>query len=197
MATGTNDRIALDCSPLTGKFLHSGGTSWRNRVFRCEQTRMLATVNTAAAETLAVLSRCKRIGSLGLEFSRGGTKPGSCEGAIRIRWGEAEWDNAILQGPHLHIATPLYKAPNPTMKHNQDWTSIDFETLAPGALPITAYKPTGDPRTYDGDVYALGTRQEDVATPPEITTASLGDDGRKYRGADPDTRIHSPRTRHM
>ena len=43
--------------------------------------------------------------------------------------GRAEtWDDVILQGPHLFVATPMYKTPNKTMLHNQDWSATDFET---------------------------------------------------------------------
>ncbi len=55
----------------------------------------------------------------------------------------------ILQGPHLHVATPLYKTPNPTMKHKLDWSATDFEALPPDAIPVTAYKPAGDRARYD------------------------------------------------
>ena len=64
-------------------------------------------------------------------------------------WGSATWEDAILQGPHLHVSTPLYKQPNETMKHNQDWTSVDVEALPPNAEPVTAYKPAGDRASYD------------------------------------------------
>ena len=55
----------------------------------------------------------------------------------------------FLQGPHLHVANPAFKSPNSTMKHNQDWSPIDLETLAPDALPVTAYKPAGSREEYD------------------------------------------------
>ena len=35
------------------------------------------------------------------------------------------------------------------MLHNQDWSATDFETLAPDAIPVTAYKPAGDRYDYD------------------------------------------------
>jgi len=43
----------------------------------------------------------------------------------------------------------MYKSPNATMKHNQDWTSTDFEALPADATPVTQYKPAGDRATYD------------------------------------------------
>ncbi|CAM3008320.1 Eco57I restriction-modification methylase domain-containing protein [Actinomyces slackii] len=113
-------------------------------------TPMVSTVNSAAARTLAMLASHPRISSLGLEFSRGWDESiDRQKGRFVQRWGEASWEDAILQGPHIHVSTPLYKAPNATMKHNQDWTSTDFEALPADALPVTQYKPAGDRTTYD------------------------------------------------
>ena len=41
--------------------------------------------------------------------------------------------------------------PNSTLKSNKDWAHTDFEALAPGALPVTAYKPAGDRVAYDAN----------------------------------------------
>ncbi|WP_241228112.1 class I SAM-dependent DNA methyltransferase [Actinobaculum sp. 352] len=113
-------------------------------------TPMVSTVNSAAARTLETLSHNQRVGSLGLEFSAGWHETADFEKGRFIReWGLASWKDAILQGPHLHVSTPLYKQPNETMKHNQDWTSTDFEALPADAQPVTQYKPAGDRATYD------------------------------------------------
>jgi len=111
---------------------------------------MVSTVNSAAARTLTTLATQPRIGSLNLQFSTGWNETTDFQrGLFSKRWGAASWEDAILQGPHLHVSTPLYKQPNKSMKHNQDWTSTDLETLAPSAQPITQYKPAGDRATYD------------------------------------------------
>ncbi|WP_159624791.1 class I SAM-dependent DNA methyltransferase [Actinomyces sp. zg296] len=113
-------------------------------------TPMVSTVNSAAARTLTILASHSRIGSLGLEFSAGWHETADFSKGLFIKtWGEASWEDAILQGPHLHVSTPLYKSPNATMKHNQDWTSTDFEALPAGARPVTQYKPAGDRATYE------------------------------------------------
>ncbi len=57
----------------------------------------------------------------------------------------------IIQGPHLFVATPLYKTPNKTMLHNQDWSTTDFEALPLDAIPATAYKPACDEHQYARD----------------------------------------------
>ncbi|MDO4900569.1 class I SAM-dependent DNA methyltransferase [Actinomyces sp.] len=113
-------------------------------------TPMVSTVNSAAARTLEALSHNQRIGSLGLDFSSGWHETADFKkGRFVKEWGPASWEDAILQGPHLHVSTPLYKQPNETMKHNQDWTSTDFEALPADAQPVTQYKPAGDRATYD------------------------------------------------
>ncbi len=113
-------------------------------------TSMVSTVNSAAAHTLATIATQPRIGSLDLQFSTGWNETTDFKrGLFSKQWGAASWRDAILQGPHLHVSTPLYKQPNKSMKHNQDWTSTDLETLSPSAQPITQYKPAGDRATYD------------------------------------------------
>ena len=115
------------------------------------RARMLYTVNRTAARVLAKLGTAPRTGSLGLEFSAGwNEKTDRVKGRFIQEWGRVNSrDDAILQGPHLHVANPAFKSPNSTMKHNQDWSPIDLETLAPDALPVTAYKPAGSREEYD------------------------------------------------
>ncbi|OLO59953.1 restriction endonuclease subunit M [Actinomyces oris] len=113
-------------------------------------TSMVSTVNSAAARTLTTLATQPRIGDLDLQFSTGWNETTDFQrGLFSKRWGAASWEDAILQGPHLHVSTPLYKQPNKSMKHNLDWTSTDLEALPPSAQPITQYKPAGDRTTYD------------------------------------------------
>ncbi|WP_270887104.1 Eco57I restriction-modification methylase domain-containing protein [Pedococcus sp. 5OH_020] len=113
-------------------------------------TRMLYSVNSAASKTLRRLSMSTRVSGLALHFSPGWHERGDrAKGRFRSRWGEADWSSAILQGPHLSVTTPLAKSPNPSMRHQQDWTSTDIEALPADALPVTAYKPVGDRATYD------------------------------------------------
>ena len=119
---------------------------------------MVSTVNSAASRTLATLATQPRISTLNLQFSSGWHETSDFEkGRFKKIWGPASWDDAILQGPHLHVSTPLYKQPNESMKHNLDWTSTDLEALPTSAQPITQYKPAGDRATYD----RLYTRWDD------------------------------------
>lgn len=113
-------------------------------------TPMVSAVNSAAVRTLETLANQPRLDSLYLQFSRGWDESiDRQKGRFVQKWGTASWDDVILQGPHLHVSTPLYKQPNETMKHQQDWTSTDLEALSTSAQPITQYKPAGDRTTYD------------------------------------------------
>ena len=113
-------------------------------------TPMVSTVNSAATRTLSTLAAQTRIGSLDLQFSRGWDESiDRQKGRFIQRWGQSSWEDAILQGPHLYVSTPLYKQPNETMRHQQDWTSTDLEALPTSVTPITQYKPAGDRDTYD------------------------------------------------
>ncbi|WP_242686869.1 hypothetical protein [Dermacoccus nishinomiyaensis] len=67
-----------------------------------------------------------------------------------LRWGASSWEeDAILLGTHLFVGNPFNKAPNETLKNFRDTTEYDLEALAECALPVTAYKPTGDRGEYD------------------------------------------------
>jgi hypothetical protein len=114
-------------------------------------TRMVYTVNRSTAAVLDKLAAAPRIGSLGLQFSRGWDESiDRKKGYFDSEWGVPEsWDSVILQGPHIYVANPYYKQPNPTMLHNQDWTAIDLEALTEDAIPATAYKPRGERAKYD------------------------------------------------
>ncbi|WP_366180240.1 hypothetical protein ABXS69_08430 [Actinomyces timonensis] len=113
-------------------------------------TPMVSTVNSAAARTLSTLASHPRLSSLGLEFSRGWDESiDRQKGRFVQQWGEASWEDAILQGPHIYVSTPLYKSPNETMKNQKDWTSTDLEVLPASARPVTQYKPAGERADYD------------------------------------------------
>ena len=46
----------------------------------------------------------------------------------------------------------MIKQPNPTLKHNQDWSEIDLEAMPTTFIPATAYQPDRDlSPTYDID----------------------------------------------
>ena len=115
------------------------------------QSRMVYAVNHSSAAVLEKLSHVSRIGEFGLRSSAGWhEKNDRTRGYFESEWGiPLSWDDVILQGPHLFVSTPLYKAPNESIRNNQDWSLTDFEQLPADAIPATAYKPTGDRHAYD------------------------------------------------
>lgn len=116
------------------------------------ESRMVYTVNTEAAQVLAKLAHAPRIAELDLQYSRGWDETNDRKkGYFDVGWGHPDtWKDAIIQGPHLGVSTPMIKQPNPTMKHNQDWTEIDLEAIPEDFIPATAYVPASGPK-YDAD----------------------------------------------
>lgn len=127
-------------------------------------TRMLYTVNSAATRVLGTTAQAGRIGNLGLSFSRGWDESiDRAAGRFTLDWGPAAWKDAILQGPHLHVNTPLVKTPRESMRSNKDWSAVDHEALAPDVLPVTSYKPAGDRSVYDEQYTRWGVEREHSA----------------------------------
>lgn len=129
------------------------------------QTRTIFAVNRAAVEVMDVVARSRRLGDMRPLFCRGWNETTDRrKGLFESSWGApGSWDDVIFQGPHIHVSTPAYKAPNKTMLHNLDWSPVDLEALAPDAVPVTAYKPTGDRDRYDFSYTHWGTDDEPVA----------------------------------
>lgn len=126
------------------------------------QTRMIYAINSATEAVLEKVAAAERLGALKLFFSGGWNETtDKKKGLFRVQWGPASsWDDVILQGPHIFVSAPMYKAPNPTMLHQQDWTKTNFETLDPDAMPITSFAPSEDRAAYDAAYTHWGPRKE-------------------------------------
>ena len=107
------------------------------------ESRMVYTVNTEAAAVLEKLAAAPRFRELGLQFSAGWHESADKKaGYFDTGWAHpGSWDDVILQGPHLGVSTPMIKQPNPTLKHNQDWSEADLEVMSSSFLPATGYQP--------------------------------------------------------
>ncbi|WKD60149.1 hypothetical protein CCICO_00430 [Corynebacterium ciconiae DSM 44920] len=128
------------------------------------ETRMVYTVNTEAAAVLEKLAAAPRIASLGLQFSRGWDESiDKKKGYFDSSWQHADsWSDVILQGPHLGVSTPMIKQPNPTMKHNQDWSEVDLEAMPEDFIPATAYLPNRGKEDYDSAYGCWDTEQKPI-----------------------------------
>ncbi|SJN24396.1 Possible restriction /modification enzyme [Micrococcus lylae] len=124
-------------------------------------SRMLYTVNSAATRVLSATAQAGRIGALGLSFSTGWNETTDrTAGRFTLDWGPVAWRDAILQGPHLHVSTPLVKTPRESMRSNKDWSAVDHEAMGPDALPVTSYTPAGDRKVYNEQYTRWGDDRE-------------------------------------
>ncbi|WP_228764929.1 class I SAM-dependent DNA methyltransferase [Aeromicrobium sp. S22] len=117
------------------------------------QSRTLYVVNQSSAAALAKLAKVRRLEQTGYEFSMGWHEVDDRRaGLFDVGWGTPErWRDVILMGPHIHVATPFYKAPNRAMANNLDWSRVDLEKLAGDAVPTTTYKRSTDQTSYDAN----------------------------------------------
>jgi hypothetical protein len=115
------------------------------------QARMLFVTNAVAASVLQTFAGKRRISELGLQGSRGWSETADRQrGRFAHTWHVPNtWGDAILQGPHLHVATPFYKFPNPTLRSHRDWTPIDLERLRQDEVPPVAYAPVGSRSEFE------------------------------------------------
>lgn len=118
-----------------------------------EETRMVFTVNRAAADALERLTDVPALREWSPSFSTGMNETfGRRDEYFESKWGQAKsWREVILQGPYFHVGNPFYASRNATMSGNQDYSSVDLEVLPEDALPVTEYKPIYD-RDVDGSV---------------------------------------------
>ena len=106
------------------------------------ETRIVYTLNMQLANVLGKMADRERFKRLGLHFSFGWDETGARrKGYFRTEWGHPRsWENAILQGPHIGVANPMSKQPNPSLLNNLDWTEVDLESVGPEFLPATGYQ---------------------------------------------------------
>lgn len=116
-----------------------------------DETRMVFTVNRAAADVLERLTDVPALREWLPSFSTGMNETfGRRDGYFESRWGRAaSWRDVILQGPYFHVGNPFYASRNATMSGNQDYSSVDLDVLPEDALPVTEYKPVYE-RDVDG-----------------------------------------------
>src|SRR5699024_12279494 len=120
-----------------------------------ESSRMLSSVNHAAAAVLETLSRATKVGSLDPQFSRGWDESiDRTKGRFESCWGAPDsWQDVILQGPYFHVGHPFAAERNETMSSNLDYSALDLEVLPASAIPATEDKPlyeTYRAKTGDG-----------------------------------------------
>ncbi|WP_181699357.1 DNA methyltransferase [Nocardia sp. GTS18] len=115
-----------------------------------ETARMLYPVNRASAAVLNKLAAAPRIADKPFFWTSGWNettdrKLGYFQATSAI---PKKMDEAILQGPHITVATPLFKQPTETMRNNLDTTEIDLMSIGKEFIPRTSYQPAKRPDEY-------------------------------------------------
>ncbi len=106
------------------------------------EARMLYPVNRSSAAVLAKISANRRLGEVDFEWSQGWQESSDRKRGF-FQPGSAvpkKWEDVILQGPHITVATPLFKQPNETMRNRLDTELINLETISDSFIPRTSYQ---------------------------------------------------------
>lgn len=106
------------------------------------EARILYPVNQASSEVLGKIADARRIGDITFDWTSGwhesaDRKRGFFESAIEV---PSDWDSAILQGPHLTVATPLFQQPKKIYRTFKDYEPIGLETASEDLRPRTIYR---------------------------------------------------------
>lgn len=106
------------------------------------QARALYPINRASAEVLNKIAAAPRLGEIGFQWTAGwhesaDRKLGRFKSASAV---PDRWEEVVLQGPHLTVATPVSKQPNTTGTTNRDYTELDFDAIGEDFIPRTNYQ---------------------------------------------------------
>jgi hypothetical protein len=129
-------------------------TSWAELVDEpgtpAPEARMLYPVTASSQVVLNKLAGAPRFGATDFAWTSGWNETSDRQaGFFRAESAvPGAWADVILQGPHLTVATPLSKQPNPSMRSNQDYTAWDLEALPERAIPRTNYQRAKTPEQY-------------------------------------------------
>lgn len=103
---------------------------------------MLYPVNHASAEVLDKMASASRLGDIEFEWTAGwhesaDRKLGFFQSGSAV---PTRWEEVILQGPHVTVGAPLNQQPNSSMRSNQDYSTIDLESIGESFIPRTNYQ---------------------------------------------------------
>jgi hypothetical protein len=114
------------------------------------EARMLRPVNRSSQAVLDKIARAPRLGGVDYDWTSGWHESADrARGYFESRSAvPGSWDDVILQGPHLTVATPFAKQPRATMRSNQDYEAWDLEGLPEDAIPRTNYQPAKSSEAY-------------------------------------------------
>lgn len=132
------DRIINVTSTTTGRWatlIDEPGTA-------AAEARILYPVNRASAEVLEKIAAAPRLGDIEFDWTRGWEEDRDRKlGFFESRSAVPDcWGHVILQGPHLTVANPLSKEPNPSMRSQKDYAELDLDGISEGFIPRTNYQ---------------------------------------------------------
>ncbi|MFJ4947575.1 Eco57I restriction-modification methylase domain-containing protein [Streptomyces sp. NPDC088760] len=121
---------------------------------QAEQAKLLYPVTRAEESAIRALAKWPhRLGALRPRISGGfNEKTDRTKGYFTWTPSEVDsWQDVILQGPLIHVATPLHKQPpEGGSKSMRDYEAWDHLNLAVDAVPRTNYLPTRDRERFVG-----------------------------------------------
>ncbi|PBI96358.1 hypothetical protein BKP42_40390 [Rhodococcus erythropolis] len=114
------------------------------------EARMLYPVNRASADVLNKVASAPRLARTDFKWTNGWNETTDRElGFFESRSAVPDhWNDVILQGPHLTVALPLNQQPNPTMRSNRDYSSVDLDTIPEDFIPRTSYQRAKSANEY-------------------------------------------------
>jgi hypothetical protein len=106
------------------------------------EARIVYPVNRASAEVLEKIAAAARLGDIDFTWTSGWNettdrKLGFFESSSGV---PGRWEEVILQGPHLTVSTPLNQQPNPSMRSNKDYSTINLDAIGVDFIPRTNYQ---------------------------------------------------------
>ena len=123
------------------------------------EARLLRPVTTADLDSVLVLARQpERLADYNYDWTSGWHEKGATADGVIARKTVVplSWNDVILQGPHISVATPFNKQPNEICRNNSDYSAWDLETLPRRSIPRTNYQRACSRDEYEAGIFTSG-----------------------------------------
>ena len=124
-------------------------------------------------------------------FQKAGTSPGDRKkGYFESRWGVPQsWDDVILQGPHLYVATPMYKS---AKSHDETSSRIGRRQISKRCL-MMQFLSLHTSRLADRNRYDADYTHWESGPARDLLSDRMAEHGSKHRRTNADSRHYSSR----
>ncbi|MFD1811785.1 DNA methyltransferase [Rhodococcus gannanensis] len=124
---------------------------------------MLYPVNRASADVLEKIAAAPRLGDLEFDWTRGWEEDRDRKlGFFESRQATPDrWEHAILQGPHLTVATPLFQQPETAKGRQHLYEELDLDAVHEDQISRTNYQVA---KPYDEYISAYTKWHEDPSS---------------------------------